>query len=62
MIELLIWVAIIPIIAYVDYLVLRGAFESEYGVKVKWTYWIVPTFMEMMMFFAGAGMMYFFLK
>lgn len=46
----------VPIIAYCDYLILKSAFEAEYGVKVKWTYWIVPTFMEIIMFLVGIGL------
>lgn len=46
----------IPVVAYLDFLILRGAFEAEYKVKVKWTYWLVPTFMEVVMFLAGFGL------
>jgi hypothetical protein len=59
---LLLWVAILPIIAYMDMVVFRKAFKAEFGLEPKWTYWLVPTFMEMMMFFAGCGMMFFYLK
>ena len=62
MILILAFLMATPIIAYCDYLVLRSAFEADYGVKVKWTYWIIPTFMEIIMFLAGGGLMWWMLK
>jgi hypothetical protein len=61
-IYLFLWVACIPVIAYMDMLVFRKAFIAEFGLEPKWTYWLVPTFMEIMMFFAGCGMMFFYLR
>jgi hypothetical protein len=53
----LIWmIPAIPIIAVVDYFVYKSAMENEIKVHgVTWKLWVIPTFLELMMFFAGYG-------
>jgi hypothetical protein len=43
----------IPIVAYCDYIMFRRNWESEYHINVKWQDWIMPVFMEFLMFFLG---------
>ena len=58
----LVWFAVIPIIAYMDYLIFRNNFKGTFGVEPTWNYWLFPTFVELVMFFAGMGMMFMYLK